>query len=247
MNKFAQTLTKLSLIAGVITSSGLTYIGKSSALPIKEVIQKLQDVPVFAVVNAQGKPLVGQLTNKDKKQLVSYVFLTETDASKLLTTLKPKNPSVANVSHVTVLPLSTVYQTQISQPKVNAVSFLFMPNPTQVQAAKQLVTTSGSQYKWGVPLFVVLSPKNKGYLILKQKNREAIPLFFSISDAQKLLDKIKQQKPELATNLTIGIIPLEGLLGKLKDSNDPLLGKFVLIPLSEAIAEAKALQPSIKK
>lgn len=50
-----------------------------------------------------------------------------------------------------------------------------------------------------------------------------------------MLEKIKTQKPDLATSISIEVVPLEGVIQTLQTNNDPMLSQIVLVPSTESM------------
>jgi|GEM_PF-939238 len=244
IKKILHSITKLSLISGLTIITSLSSSIKTLALPTEQIVKTLH-IPVFAVLDEQGQPLVGQVEDKDKdkKQFATYIFISQKDANEFFAQLKKTNPDLVKKRQVTFLPLDTVYQAQISQAKPNEVLFLYRPEQKEVEEAKKISSQTGQEYKGGVPLFVVRGVnKDQGYLTIKQKDQEVIPLFFELHQLELLLEQVKKNKPELAANLKIEVIPLEGFIASMKNSNDPIFGKFILVPSQETIKAVQAAQ-----
>ncbi len=248
INQLVQSAAKLSLISGVTLLSSLTPVTKTLALSTEEVVKTLK-IPVFVVADEKGKPLVGQFNTKDKKDKKAfiYVFINRNDAKTFYNNLKKKSPDVIKNSQVVMQPLGSVYQTELSQSgKPNSILFLYIPEKQQVEQAKKVSKDAGHPYKGGVPLFVLTSVKNKGYLTIKQKDHEVIPLFLTYDKMKELLSKVKKEKPELAVDLKSDVIPLEGFMAKLKNSNDPNLTKFILVPSEDSIRAVREAEAKFK-
>ena len=71
-----------------------------------------------------------------------------------------------------------------------------------------------------------------------------IPMFFNEEELQTLLDRFKQQQPNLASSIDIQVFPLEGVVEAMKKQNDPQLDKIVLIPPRESIEFVRSLAPA---
>ena len=96
----------------------------------------------------------------------------------------------------------------------------------------------------GTPLFVARAGKEKGFLTIQQGDKAVIPMFFNKEELQSLLDRFKQQQPNLATSIDIQVFPLEGVVEAMKKQNDPQLDKIVLIPPRESIEFVRSLTPA---
>ncbi len=245
INQLVQSAVRLSLISGVTLLASFSPVSKSLALSNEEIV-KILKIPVFVVADEKGKPLIGQFNNKNKKPFI-YVFISRDNANGFFDNLKKKNSNVVKNSHVVMQALGAVYETEIAQSsKKNSIVFLYIPEKQQVEEAKKVGAAAKHPYKGGVPLFVLTSLKSKGYLTIKQKDHEVIPLFLTYEKMQQLLQKVKKDKPELAGDLKSEVIPLEGFMSKLKNSNDPNLTKFVLVPSEDSIKAVRDAESKYK-
>ena len=69
-------------------------------------------------------------------------------------------------------------------------------------------------------------------------------MFFNKEELQSLLDRFKQQQPNLASSIDIQVFPLEGVVDAMQKQNDPQLDKIVLIPSRESIEFVRSLKPA---
>ncbi|WP_254721894.1 Tic22 family protein [Kovacikia minuta] len=83
--------------------------------------------------------------------------------------------------------------------------------------------------------------KEKGYLTIQQGNQSVIPMFFKKEELQALVDKFKQQQPNMASTIEIQVLNLEGLIEVLRTKNDPQLNQVMLVPSQEAITYVQSL------
>jgi hypothetical protein len=59
-----------------------------------------------------------------------------------------------------------------------------------------------------------------------------------------MVERFKQQKPDLASTVTIEVVPLEGVIATLQQSNDQMLDKILLVPSTESIEFLRSLKPN---
>ena len=225
----------VGIVGTAIASSWFSTTLEALALPKEQIEQKLKEVPVFAIADSKGAPLVA--SEKDGTR-VAGVFISQTDAKKFVEDLKTKNPRLANQVKVVGVSLAEVYK--LSQENVNKkdrLNFAFVPVQSQVELAKKVTTNNGQTQKYagGVPLFVARGGKDNGYLTVEQNKDKVIPFFFEKSDLQKLVNRFKKEQPRLASTVKIEVIPLEGMINTLEKSDNQLLNKVVLIPNKESI------------
>ncbi len=239
--------TALGIIGSAIIGSALIGSMRALALPQDQILKKLGSVPVFTVTDAKGAPLVASVPNGQKKEAIAGIFISQRDAQAFVERLKSKNPALAKTVRVVAVSLGQVYQlNQSNQNKPNSVDFAYVPEQQQVTSALTLLQQSGKKLNQfdGTPLFVARAGKEQGYLTLKRENQQVIPFFFQKEELQNMLDRFKQQKPDLASTINIQVVSLEGVLQTLKTSNNAELNQIVIVPPQESIQFVKTLQQS---
>lgn len=237
-------------IAGsaVLSSTGIGNMG-ALALPEKEILQKLGPVPVFTITDNKGAPLVASEPNQKNQPGVAGVFINHQDAEAFVQQLKKKDPKLAQAVRVVPVSLGEVYKLeQTNQNKPNSLDFAYVPAKQQVDAAMALMNQTGQDAKKfsGTPLFVAKAGKaqgnEKGYLTIKQAEQQVIPFFFNKEELQSMLEKFKQQKPDLASTVEIQVVNLEGIIKTLETGKDKDLNQIVLVPPRESIQYVRQLE-----
>jgi len=218
------------------------------ALPQEEIVKKLQSVPVFAIADAQGAPLVATPAQGENARPVAGVFVSHQDAQAFLTRLQQSNPELARSVRVISVSLSEVYKlNQTARDNSESLDFTIVPMDQQVQNATQLLRQQGQPIEGefnGVPLFIARGGVDKGYLTIQQGNVRVIPIFFKKDELEALLNRFKQQQPDLANTIEIQVVNLEGVLKTLQESNNPELNQLVFIPPRESLEYVRSLQPA---
>ena len=257
MNSMNRWGTKLAIAGSAILGSSLIGLMQVLALPQEQIVKKLGAVPVFTITDNKGAPLVasvpnrqnqGSAANQQKQMSVAGVFINQRDAQAFVEKLKKENPELAKTVRVVPVSLGEVYKLdQANQDKPNALDVAYLPSQQQVDAALNLLQQGGkkdaNQFN-GTPLFVATAGKEKGYLTIKQANQQVIPFFFNKEELQNMLNRFKQQQPNLASTIEISVVPLEGMLQTLKTRNDDALKQVMLIPPRESIEFVRSLQPA---
>ncbi len=234
----------LGLAASAIIGSSTIGALQALALPQEQVLQKLGPVPMFTITDDKGAPLVASVPDQKKKSGVAGVFINRQDAQAFIDRIKTKNPTLAKNVRVVPVSLAEVYKLeQANKNKPNSPDFAFVPQQQQVAAAVQLLQQSGQKVQKfnGTPLFVAKAGKEKGYLTIKQANGQVIPFFFNKSELQSMLERFKQQKPDLASTIEIQVVNLEGMIQALQSGNDKGLSQVVLVPPKESIDFVRSL------
>jgi|SRR6478672_1238298 len=238
----------LGLVGSTLLGSSFAGNMRALALPDNDIVQKLQAVPVFAITDAKGSPLVASVkTEQNANAAVAGVFMSQRDAQGFIDKLKRENPDLAKTVQVVPVSLADVYKLQQSnQNKPNALNFAFVPTQQQVESAMTLLRQGGQQVNQfdGVPLFVAKAGKDGGYLTLQQGNQQMIPFFFDKEQLQGMVDRFKQQKPDLASSVQIQVVNLQGIIQALRSSNNSQLNSIVLVPSQESINFLRSLPPA---
>lgn len=242
MKSFVRWGATIGLIGGAIFGSTFVPLlmehTQVRALPEDQIVNKLRSVPVFTLTNAEGAPLVATPPNSPNKSPVAGAFISRQDAQTFLDNLKTRNPDLAKNVRVVAVSMGEIYKlSQKDKTKPDYLAFAYVPMQKQVDTAVALLKQSGQQVKEfnGVPLFVARGGQDKGYLTIQQGNQQIIPLFFKKEELQTLLERFKKEQPKLASNITVEVIPLEGVLQTLKTDDNPQLGQLMLVPPQESL------------
>jgi len=255
MEKKMKSLVRLGAILGIVgcTLLGPSPIGKMSALALPEpqILEKLREVPVFTITDAQGTPLVNTVPKQGQGQSgnasVARIFISQKDAQAFVEQLKTRNPQLGASARVTLVSLGEIYQiSQANKDKPNELLFGYIPAPQQVESAKTVLRQTGQQVNEfnGVPLFYARTAAEDGVLTFKQGQEEVIPLFFNKEELQAAVDLFKQQQPNATTTLKIEVVNLEGVMEDLRTKNDPFLSQLILVPSQESLEFVRSLQPA---
>lgn len=226
---------RLGLLSGAMVSVLLGMTPHSLALPQAQIIQKLQQVPVFTVANENGAPLVASGENDSR---VAGVFISQQDAQEFVGRLKEENPELASQVQVVALSLGRVYQLdQQNESEANGLDFTYVPMEEEVQSALSLLQQQGQQVEnfSGVPLFIARGGENEGYLMVEREGQQMIPLFFEKEQLQRMVDQFKQDQPQRAESVQIDVVTLESMLQTLEEKDDEQLKQVVLVPSQESM------------
>lgn len=234
-----KSLVRWSATLGLV---GTTLLGsffggnlRALALTEQQVMEKLQTVPVFTVTDGEGSPLVASIPNQNNQnEAVAGVFISQGDAEAFVERLKREKPELGNQVRVVPVSLAEVYQLdQQSQNQPNGLDFAYIPVQRQVQSAQQLLG-QGQEFR-GVPLFVAKGGQQGGYLTIQQEGQQVIPFFFDKEQLQNLVNRFKEQQPNLASSVQIQVVPLEGIINTLQTQDNPQLEQILLIPSQESL------------
>ena len=219
--------TILGMVGTTLIGCGLFAI-EALALPIEQVVQKLNPVPVFTIADDTGAPIVANGENGVK---TAGVFISQQDANNFVARLQTENPTLASKIEIVPVSLGKVFTLANDDSNSNRLNFAYIPKEANVNDAKNLTT----QYEGGVPLFVAKDGQNNGYLTIERDGQQVIPFFFEKSQLDNMVEKLKTQKPDLAPTVSIEVVSLEGVIQTLENSNDLMLSKIVLVPSTESL------------
>jgi Tic22-like family len=238
MGLLNRRLAKLALVGSAVLGSLLANSLAVLALPMEQILEKLNIVPVFTLGNDKGDIFLAEGQNDQK---IAVLFMSQQDAQNSAEQVQKNNPN--EKIQVLPLPLGQFYklvkekQGQADTPVIDLV-----PVKQQVEQAQNLLREQNAQAQaqefQGVPLFFLTAQRDgqEVYLPLQsQGSSEAvIPLFFEKETAQKVMEQLKQQQPDEATNISIRVVPLEGVLAQFEKSEDESLKRMVLVPSQES-------------
>ncbi|OCR02098.1 hypothetical protein BCD67_22680 [Oscillatoriales cyanobacterium USR001] len=249
-----KSLVRLGAVFGIVASTllvpSLTRNMSALALPDQKVLEKLRPVPVFTITDAQGAPLTASVPKQGQSGgnvFVAGVFISQRDAQAVVERLKTQNPQLAASARVLPVSLGEMYQfSQSSKGKPEEVQLAYVPTSVQVESAKTLLQQGGQKPNEfsGVPLFYATGGPENGYITIKQGQQEAIPLFFNKEDLQGMLDRFKQQQPNIAASIKIEVVNLEGVLEAMRTQDNPLVNNVILMPPRESLEYLRSLQPA---
>lgn len=246
MKSLIRSCVKVGIVGTAILGSWFVQNLAAIALPKEQIIEKLQAIPVFAVGDDKGLASTEIEGNK-----VPLTFISQEDAKKNIEAFKSKDPEKAKKLQVIPMSLGELYKvlSQENSKKKDGLNFAFVPVQTQVELAKKVTSNNprSEQYKGGVPLFVARGGKEQGYLTIEQNNDKVIPFFFEKSQLEKIVDRFKKEKPELASTIKIEVVPLEGMINTLETSDNEMLNKVFLVPNNESIEFLRQQQPQQQK
>ncbi len=252
MKSFFRWSATFGIVSGVLIGSFWTGAARVLALTAEQVAERLRPVPVFTLANEQGAPLVASPSEGEDRGPVAGVFISRADAEKFLNDLKTRNPQAAQGVRVVPVSLADVYRIAETErtgstPQNQQLRFAFIPAQQQVDAAMTVLREGGqnvSQFQ-GVPIFVAQSGNgdNRGYLTIQQGEQQVIPMFFDKAELQGVLTRLQQSQPDLARNMTVQVVNLEGLIQTLQSSNNQELNQILLVPPRDSIEYVRSLQP----
>ena len=213
------------------------------ALPQEEIMEKLQEVPVFMLMDDQGSPLIASGEGDSK---LAAVYINKDRAMEDIELLKTKDPELAEKVQIVPLPLSKVYEfSESAQVKENAVNIAYIPDEEAVNTAKTILSeTEQGPYQGGVPLFFATGKDGNGYISVEQDSQQVVPFFFDKAQLDNFVAEAKEQpeSAEILEDLNVRVVLLENIIQGLKTSEDESLENMVLVPSAESLKAVQTLQ-----
>lgn len=231
-----------SLISTTLFGSVIGQNFPVIALPMAQIVSKLEPIPVFTVADETGAPLVA--TGENNAQ-VAGVFISQADAKAFVEKLQQENPDLGSQVKVVPVSLSKIYELGLeAQSNPEKLQFAYVPIDAQVAKAKELLSQLGEEYQGGVPLFVATTGEEQGYLTIQRDNEQVIPFFFEKEQLDTMLTNFKAEKPDVASQVKVKVVALEVILSTLQNSDDEGLNKIVLVPTTESIEFIRSNSPA---
>ncbi|HEY9879353.1 MAG TPA: Tic22 family protein [Leptolyngbyaceae cyanobacterium] len=238
MKKLFRSLAVSSLATVALTGAGWVFPRIAQALPEEQIVGKLQPVPVFLIVNAQGQPLTAAATANEQEVKVPVVFLDSQAAESFLGRAREQDSN----AKIALVDLGTLFQEAESAEGSSAPPpLMYFPDEQELAAA----TSIQNDFR-GVPLFFARKGADGPYLTITQNGQSSLPMFFSRADLQTLLDRYSQENPADAGQISVEVLSLEWLLAAMSSTGDneldAQLSQIRLFPSSEVLQFLRSQQ-----
>lgn len=227
-----------ALVSGTLLGSGLAVPMPAEALDESVIVDKLEQVPVFIILNADGQPLTAAAEVNSQEVKVPVVFLDGEAAASFLNRAREEDPSAV----IALVDLGTLFQETVLDEE-DQTPLLYLPNDQERNAALSIE----SDFQ-GVPLFMARQGQDGPYLTITQDGETALPMFFSRNDLQTLLDRYRETNAAASNDIVVQVLSLEWLLAVMANSNDPALDAQLrqvrLFPSTEVLNYIRSQQPA---
>jgi Tic22-like family len=240
----------LSLLGGSVLGQTLIQPAPAVALTEADAMKRLEPIPVFAVTNKDGVPILASVANpkdKSKQVQIATFFMSQQDAQSLVTALKKQKPDVGNSAKVVALSMRQAYDIKVkNKDKAESLVFEFLPQKQQLDEALAVLKQNGQDVKQfnDIPLFYSTGGKDKGLLTIEQGKNKVIPFYFNKQDLQGMLDQLKQRDPKLSSTVKVEVTSLSKILDSLLKENSTGIQQITLVPdrtaLQFALEQQKA-------
>lgn len=237
LKKLFRSVTVGGFLGCALLTSGIG-LSPADALTEQEIVGKLERVPVFLIVNAEGQPLTASATNRETEEEVKVpvVFTDATTAEDFLNQAREQDSD----AKVALIDLGTLYEESANDDGTPS-PLLYYPDEQEREAAASIQTNFQ-----GVPLFLARQGAEGPYLTITQDGETTLPLFFSRDDLQTLLDRYTQENPSESGDISVEVLSLEWLLENMAANDDPQLdeqlSRIRLFPSSDVLQYIRSQQ-----
>lgn len=235
MKSILRRMATLALASGALLSASAVGWQGAWALSEDEIVEKLAAIPVFVIVDDEGRSLTANVTTEaDTEVSVPVVFLHGFDAETFLSSAQAEEAAFAEGAQIALLSLGSLYEEASDQLDTSA-SLVYVATPQEVAAASSIAQLEENETFRGVPLFAAVNLENGQYLLYAD---DTLPVFFSLADLQAQVGPYVEANPELQETIGVEVLTLEGLLQGM-ESDDPDLDQLLelvqFIPSSTTI------------
>ncbi len=236
--KVAVKMAALGTIGASLVGLG-AMVNPAIALTTEQVSEKLARVPAYVIASNQGLVLISANRDGQESQPSLFVFMTEQDANTFLAQANENNPEFAPDARVTLTSLENLYQETQAGGGEQPLRLTYFPEATEVSQASELNT----EYRGGVPLFYAQFEDGSLVPVPQGDDGVIFPLFFSSADLEAQLANLAETNPEARAAISIGVLPLEGILQEMQSKDDETLQRIQLLPDSETINTIRQSNP----
>ncbi|MEL4896408.1 Tic22 family protein [Crocosphaera sp. Alani8] len=238
------------LISAVILGSICLQPLISKALPKIEVLNKLDNVPTFTIVDREGNPVPLELRLQNNypnnNQSLALAFINPQDAINTLSRLTQKNPQLTN--NVSVIPVSLreIYEL-LEENNNQEPPIQIVPIMSEIPAAIALLRGEGvnldNPEKVGVPLFYAVVGEKEDYMILQNNNNQPyIPFYWTKKQVEEDINLYRQQASVTESpSIKIKTIPLSQFVETIVKTNNDTVKIMQIVPSAEQINTANQL------
>lgn len=247
-----KSLIRLAAMFGLVGGTLFGAIAPPNpalALSEEEIMQKLSSVPVFAITDAEGSPLIASISNPEQDGQtteVAGVFMNPQDANRFVERLTQEQPEMAGEVQVTVISLAEIYQLERrNRDQSTPIEFSYVPTRQDIESAVSVLLDSGregellernGEYIYpGVPLFMATAGPDQGYITVEFNGEVVIPLFFDREDLDNVIARFQEQQPDFASTVETDVVQLEGVLETLRNEENEMVGQLMFVPDSDSL------------
>ncbi|NJN21992.1 MAG: hypothetical protein HC812_13440 [Leptolyngbya sp. RL_3_1] len=235
MKSMLRRMATLGLVGGAVLGGSMISGPGAWALSEAEIVEKLEAIPVFVIVDEEGRSLTANVTTAaDTEVSVPVVFIHGLDAETFLSSAQAEEAAFAEGAQIALLSLGSLYE-EASDQLDASTSLVYVATPQEVAAASNIAQLGEDETFSGVPLFAAVNLENGQYLLYAD---DTLPVFFSLADLQAQVGPYIDANPEIEDIIGVEVLTLEGLLQGMEANNpelDQLLELVRFVPSSTTI------------
>ena len=236
MQGIYQKLTSTSLASLAAVACLLAFPISAWALTEQQILDKLDGIPVFLIVNDEGQSLTARVSNEEQEFEVPIVFINSTEAQDFIDSADSEQAQIIDDAKIAVLPLSDVYAEASSQLE-SPDSLVYVPSAESVSQASQIV----DQEVQGVPLYAAVDLERDQYLLTGDNT---LPMFFSLQDLQSQVSALVASNPDVEDSIGVEVTTFETVLGNMV-ADDPNINQVMeliqFVPSSQTLQYLESL------
>ncbi len=235
MKSIAHRIATVGLAGVALLGAPVMSSQGAWALSEAEIVEKLEEIPVFVIVDEEGRSLTANVTTEaDTEVSVPVVFIHGFDAETFLSSAQAEEAAFADGAQIALLSLGSLYEEASEQLEANT-SLVYVATPQEIAAASSIAQLGENETFSGVPLFAAVNLENGQYLLYAD---DTLPVFFSLGDLQAQVGPYLEANPGIQDTIGVEVLTLEGLLQGM-ESDDPELDQLLelvrFIPSSTTI------------
>jgi nickel transport protein len=195
-------------IAGGVMLGMFGLTQRAWALTAEQIAERLAQIPVFMILDAQGEHLKA-VSQTDEAVQAPVVFLDGPTAAAVLSQVEEGGQE----AQIEVVDLGSIYREVANSDGV--APLLYFPIRNEIEVA----VTIEPEFQ-GVPLFIPRRGDSNAYLPFVQGDEVSLPMFFSREDLQTYIDWVFEDNPAGAEEIVVEVVSLEWLLAAMAASED---------------------------
>ena len=245
---------KSNIISAIVLGGIFFQPLVTSALPETEVIQRLENVPTFTIVDQDGNPVPIKLNSQSNaaqnNSSLALVFINPQDALDTLQTLTQKKPELKNNLSVTPVNLSEIYEIlqEAKQNQAKQAPLEIVPIISEVPLARDLIEASGATKlknpeQVGIPLFYAAVGEQEDYMIRQDVNNNSyIPFYWTKKEVEEDIAAYKKGDPSAESQpIKIKAVSLEQFIQTLLENDNDAVKAMQIVPSAEQIDTANQM------
>ena len=240
---------KPNIISAIVLGSIFFQPLVTGALPEREVIEKLENVPTFTIVERDGSPVPIKLSPQNTSSL-ALVFINPQDALDTLQSLTKNKPELKNNLSVTPVSLSEVYEIleEAKQNRVKQAPLEIVPIVSELPLARDVMAANGGAKlekpeQVGIPLFYATVGNQEDYMIRQDVNNNSyIPFYWTKKEVEEDIEAYKRGASNAQSQtVKIKAISLSQFIQNLLKNDNDATRAMQIVPSAKQIDTANSL------